>query len=364
MALSRKIRLLIPVGIVLLLIGLCVLSLATIDSVFVTKKLAEQIEKGAEAKTEIERAEIRPFVGEVSLEGVRISKKEKGTSFEFVTDHIEAKVSVKKLIFRQIDLVKVHVEKPRVSIVRTDREIPKGEDLPALTDLLPEQFKKLTTPNPMEEKRDREFDFVIHDLSIKDGTFTYKELRKGVESTFALEDLKYHATDVSISRFYRLLLGADIEGDLSAGAIKGSFKKVHAPGASSVSVSRLDMKSLNSTFLPTDAFVINSGVMDASAQLLTGGEALITIKVSGLTIEKNPNSRSKTFFLLPVGEVVKYVNRKGGDFNLTLKLSGCGWHTSEDLDELIAGFWKDFWANILEGAVSGVSEWLRDKLSH
>ncbi|NOZ23196.1 MAG: hypothetical protein GXP25_19150 [Planctomycetes bacterium] len=360
---SRKMRVLLPVAVVLLLMGLCILSLATIDSAFVTRQIAAQIEESAEAKTEIQRAEIRPFAGEVRLEGVTITKEDKGTHFRFVTDHIDAKVSVEKLIVRQLDFLKVHVEKPAVTIVRTDREIPKGENLPTLADLLPTRIKKLASRSPKKDEEDRPFDFVIQDLTIEDGSFAYKETRGKVQSLVELKKLKYHATDVSISRFYRLLVGANIEGDLRAGGFKGTFRKFHSPGASTVSFTNLDMRSLNTGFLPIDAIVIKSGVMDVTADLLADGNTMVTVKVSGLEIERNPNSRRKTFFLLPVKDLVKYVNRKGGNFDLALKLSGAGWHTSEDLDELIAGFMKDFWMSIMQDGMTGFANWLHEKLS-
>ncbi|MEW6359007.1 MAG: hypothetical protein AB1696_21925 [Planctomycetota bacterium] len=360
---SRKIRLILPIALALLLIGLCVLSLATIDSDFVTRQIAAQIGKSAEATTEIHRAEIRPFAGEVKLEGVAITKEDKATRFRFATDHVEAKVSVKRLIVRRLDFLTVHVEKPTVTIVRTDREIPEGEALPALADILPARIKEITAPRRTKKDEKREFDFVIQDLTIEDGRFAYNETRGDVRSAVELTKLKYHATDVSISRFYRLLVGANIEGDLNAGGIKGTFKKHHAAGVSTISFTNLDMRGLNAGFLPTDAILITNGLMDASAKLIGEGNAVVTVKVSGLAIERNPNSRRKTFFMLPVKELVKFVNRKGGNFDLALNLSGGGWHTSDDLDELIAGFLRDFWVNMMQEGMTGLADWLHERLS-
>jgi hypothetical protein len=336
-----KKRLLIPVIIVLGGIALGALSLATVSSGFVTRKLAAQIEESAAAKTDIGGATVRPFSGEIELEDVKITKVEEGTTFEFSVGHVEAKVSVRKLIFRQLDFVSVCVEKPQVTIVRTREDAPPS--------LLKNSLKQFTVPQPKEGEgeQEQEFDFVIHDLSIRDGSLIYKESREDAEAMVELRKLKYHASEVSISRFYRLLLGANIEGELVAGGGKGSFKKVHAPGVSSICIKDMDMTCLNSCIVPADVFVISNGVMSASADMLSGGSVIVHVAIAGLKVSENPDSPGKTLLFIPVKKIVDYVNRKGGNFDLRFALSGEGWHTSEDLDELIAGFWQDLWADIM-----------------
>ena len=348
MALLRKRYLLVVALVVLVAVGLAVLSLATVGPAFVEREVSRHLKKSAGAETDIKKAEINPFTGEVKLEQVAVTKKNEGTDFRFTVGHVTAQVSVKKLVFRQLDFVSVHVEKPNVAIVRTKKGSTPAEDFSQVSSLLKDSLERFTKPKRKREKKAKpEFDFVIHDLTISDGTFSYREARDKTESSVGLRKLNYHATEVSLSRFYRLLLGSNIEAELVAGKAVGTFKKVHAPGVSSVSVTGLDMTTLNSCIVPTDVFVISSGTIDAKAELLVSGRAVVNVNITGLTVSENPHSPSKTFLFIPARKVIKYVNRKGGNFNLRLTLSGAGWHTSEDLEELLEGFWQDLWTDIM-----------------
>lgn len=363
MFLSSKKLLLVPLAVVLLLVLLCVLSLATVNSDFVKRKIAERIEESAHATTEIGKVEVNPFVGKLALRNVKIAKQKEGCTFDLVADSVTAEVCVKKLIYRDLDFVAVRIEKPVVTVVRTDGGISQAAQMFSVADLI--MGKAANPPKPEVRKKEPKegLDFVIHDLRIVDGGFTYQEVRGDKKTAIELRNLQYDATEVSISRFYRLVVGANIEGELVTATGKGTFKKIHGPGVSAIRIANLDLTTLNSCFVPTDVFVISKGSLNASADMSPGGGVVVRVSVSDLAIAENPASPSRTVLFIPVRKIVKYVNRKGGRFDLELKLSGEGWHSSEDLDELIIGFWQDLWTNILGKDVSSLTDLLRKSLS-
>ncbi len=350
---SRRTKwIVVALGAAAVLAALPVAGLALLGPEWLKGKLVEAARERLNAQLQIESLSFSPFGGEAELKGIEFDRKTEGSDVHATLGSLRLKLRMWPLLFRSIEIDRLEADHPK--IVWTVRQPPDSERASTW-----EKLKRMA--GGWTRASDRNVEFLVHHLILREGALDFTSLREGREPFKArATEIRYSATSVSLNSFGRLVYGADIDAKIDLGGVPASLRKRGSTKPATFALTGINLAHADRYFDPSDALVMSGGTLDLGYTL--GGDQILKLRADfrGLELGENPAAASQEFAFVPVGRLRELVKSRGGDLSLEFTIEARA-EASEDLRVLLDEVWTGIWAALIKSMSSGAIRAAFDK---
>lgn len=338
-----------------LVLGWVVLSMTVLNDEWLKERLVHEVRQALDAELDIETASFQPWQGHAELEGISFRRTRDNSDATVVADAVEVDVAILPLLVRRINVKRLKIVKPRMTIeVDREAEPEVKESLQRLQEAVAQAISELIVSfleailEPFVGKPG--YTIEIDELIVHDGQIDVTVRREGVEPFVArLKGIEYLKRNVKPAVSLDYLRRADYRATIEIGATSTTVANQHYTDPQNLTITGLDLGQIDRLLKQKDALEIKGGTLDLEC-VDDGSNTRFKAELTDLELARNPNAPVADFSFIPVDWLISYVNKQDGNLSLEydIDLDNDQGASSEDFRRIVKQSWEGMWSEMLK----------------